>query len=181
MIKAYFFDWMKTLGDYKDIIDFKEYLTPEEYASFTLTKELDDLGLDDKKKKKILYGLNGTILSLFEDSLEIIKELKEKGYKICLISNTYPITPNRIRKLFGNVLKYFNVVTFSSEVGIKKPNPEIFTFTLNQLNKLNNKSILPKEVIMIGNSEEHDINPALSLGMQARLIDRTKQNLRDVI
>ncbi len=181
-LRAYFFDWMDTLGHYKDMINFKEHLTLEEYSSFYVTKTLDELtNLTGERKEKVLWGLNNTLLGIFEDSLDVLKKLKEENYKLCLISNTYPITPSRCRESFEEILSYFDVITFSSEIGIKKPDESIFKFTLDKLNELSEEKILPEEIIMIGDNEKYDFIPAIKFGMQARLIDRNKQSLVEVI
>jgi len=98
----------------------------------------------------------------------------------------YGITANRIRELFPDFLNMFDVVTLSAEIGLKKPNPEIFLRTLQMLNgycKLNgnHQDILPEEVMMVGDKQDKDVDPAIALGMQAKLIDRNTQNLNDVL
>jgi HAD superfamily hydrolase (TIGR01549 family) len=181
MIKAYFFDWMKTLGSYEDVINFKENLTPEEFQLLLITKEFSNLNLVGEKKELIYNALHKTKLNLYPDSEETIKELKKRDIKLAILSNAYCITPSLIRDLFPDFLKNFDVVTFSSEVGMRKPDKSIFTLTLNKLNEVVGEEILPEEILMIGDDEKQDIAPALSLGMQAKLIDRTKQTLIDII
>lgn len=58
---------------------------------------------------------------------------------------------------------YFKTVTNSEMVGVKKPNPKIFNFALNQANAKSNESI------MIGDSLEADIEGAKHVGMSAIL------------
>lgn len=178
--KAIFFDWMKTLGDYKDVIDFNDVLTKEQLNKLLLTKNFDDFEIDENKRHILFDALNKAEFNLYEDSLEIIKKLKENGFRLCIVSNTYCITPNRLKELFGDFLDYFDVISFSSELGIKKPNKSIFEFTLRELNKINNEEILPKEVIMVGDNEKEDIYPAQNLGIKTMLINRKEQNLKDL-
>jgi HAD superfamily hydrolase (TIGR01549 family) len=181
MIKAIFFDWGETLGTFKDVIDFSDLLTQDEIESFCLMESLDKLQtLSKDRKQKILFGLENVKINLYEDSLETIINLKKKGYKICLVSNTYPVTPSKIRREFKEILSHFDVISFSSELGMMKPNKEIFEHTLRELNKINDEEILPEEVVMIGDKEKYDIFPAQNLGMQAKLIDRKKQSLKDL-
>lgn len=173
MIKAYFFDWMKTLGDFtpSNLGDIPKLVTKEQ-ERLLLIKKFENVPLNNKD---VVYSsLLETNLFIYPDSEEVISNLKSK-YKLAIISDMYDVTVQRIRKLFPKFLNNFDVLTFSSEVGIKKPDPEIFLYTCNKLN------ICPQDVIMIGDNQDKDIDPAFALGMQARLINREKQTLEDVI
>ena len=116
----------------------------------------------------------------YDDSREVIKRLRE-SYQVAVISNMYEITAQRIRGLFPDFFDLFDVVTLSCEAGLVKPDPRIFTHTLDKLNQLYGSDIQPSEVMMIGDLQEKDVDPPLALGMQARLIDRTTQNLNDIL
>ena len=68
-------------------------------------------------------------LDLEEDMFELVERAKEGGYKTGLLSNSwgmglYPI--ERIRQLF-------DVVVISGEVGLRKPDPDIFKLTVEKL------------------------------------------------
>jgi len=68
-------------------------------------------------------------LDLEEDMFELVERAKEGGYKTGLLSNSwgmglYPI--ERIRQLF-------DVVVISGEVGLRKPDPDIFKLTVENL------------------------------------------------
>ncbi len=181
MIKAYFFDWGKTLGDFKDVINFGDVLTKEQEDTLLVTKRFKDFQIENNKKRILHYAIANAQLVIYEDTKNTIKRLKDSGFKLALVSNTYCMTPDRMREFFGEVLSYFDVLTFSSEVGMKKPNHEIFFYTLNRLNSLHGTNILPQEIVMIGDKQESDIIPAKEIGIEARLIDRNKQNLCDII
>ena len=182
MIKAYFFDWMGTLGSYEDVINFKEVLTKDEMSLLLTTANFEDLKLEDKKGEVIFDALNRTDLSLYEDSIKTIERLSKENYKLCLVSNTYCVTPDRLRNLFKDIFNYFDVITFSSDVGLKKPDPRIFTYTLNKLNKIFDTNIEPREVIMVGDKKDKDVDPPLELGMNAILINRDNgSTLEDVL
>jgi len=181
MIKAYFFDWCATLSDFKDVIPLKKNLNPKEYESLFVTKEFNDLDLIGQKREMVLNALHNAEIKLYPDTERTIRKLKEDNFRLAIVSNTYTITPLRFRKMFREVINYFDITTFSSEIGIKKPDPEIFLYTLNKLNNISNLNIKFNEVMMVGDSYKYDIKPALNLGMQTRIIDRTKQNLEDII
>jgi putative hydrolase of the HAD superfamily len=68
-------------------------------------------------------------LDLEEDMFELVERTKAGGYKTALLSNSwgmglYPI--ERIRQLF-------DVVVISAEVGLRKPDPDIFKLTVEKL------------------------------------------------
>jgi len=63
--------------------------------------------------------------------LEIIKDLKNKNYKIGLLSNNY--IQLRQQMIEEDTIKYFDSVVVSSEVGYQKPQPEIFEILFNKL------------------------------------------------
>ena len=68
-------------------------------------------------------------LDLEEDMFELVERARSAGYKTALLSNSwgmglYPI--DRIRALF-------DVVVISGEVGLRKPDPDIFKLTVDKL------------------------------------------------
>jgi putative hydrolase of the HAD superfamily len=175
MIKAYFFDLGETLAEFRDRTKFWEQLSAEQDEALMTTPDFDSVDLGDKRD--FIYGEMAAVqFSLYPDSERVIRQLKGR-YSVGLVSNINCITCSLIRERLPEFLSYFDVLAFSCEVGARKPNPAMFRYALNQLNQ-NGSTITPEEVVMIG---DKDITPALQLGMQARLIDRSRQNLEDVI
>lgn len=64
-----------------------------------------------------------------------------------------------------HLIKFFNWITISGEVGFKKPDPQIFQITLDQSN------LKPQDVVYIGDSKE-DIEGAINAGIKPILIYR---------
>jgi putative hydrolase of the HAD superfamily len=56
---------------------------------------------------------------------------------------------------------YLSVLTFSDEVGLRKPHPEIFLRTLSEL------SVAPADAVHIGDDETTDMAGARAIGMRA--------------
>lgn len=88
-----------------------------------------------KEYSSVDIGHDGLVPSLFEtldleeDMFELVERAKSGGYKAALLSNSwgmglYPI--DRIRALF-------DVVVISGEVGLRKPDPDIFKLTVDEL------------------------------------------------
>ena len=67
-----------------------------------------------------------------DGALAALEALKGAGYKFALVSNIMRTPGVTLRQLLGQfrLLGYFAHTTFSDEVGIRKPAPEIFALTL---------------------------------------------------
>jgi HAD superfamily hydrolase (TIGR01509 family) len=71
--------------------------------------------------------------------IEVIKDLKKKNYKIGILSN-YSITlREKLTRL--NIIDLFDEMIISSEVGLQKPQPEIFEIVFNKFNIKNSEMI----------------------------------------
>lgn len=177
-VKAYFFDWGRTLGTstYRNIV---RDLAGEEVHNLMMVG--DEGPLPQEHREKVFSELSNSEHRLYEDSECFIMDLKSKGYYLGIVSNMFKISADRIRKLFPEFLDMFDVTTFSSEVRMRKPGQGIFLYTLNKLNEKYDVVIKPREIVMIGDKMDKDMRPALALRMQARLIDRDNQNLSDML
>ena len=68
---------------------------------------------------------------LYDESIELLEELKEK-YKLIIITNGLTkVQDKRIRK--SKIAKYFKEIIISEEVDISKPNAEIFHHALDDV------------------------------------------------
>jgi putative hydrolase of the HAD superfamily len=95
---------------------------------------------------------------LFPYALEILQYLKDKGYKLHLITNGFEAV--QWRKLRNSKLEgYFEEVITSEKSGSVKPNKAIFEFALNLTGAALDESI------MIGDNQDADIQGALNMGM----------------
>ncbi|REE08632.1 putative hydrolase of the HAD superfamily [Winogradskyella pacifica] len=95
---------------------------------------------------------------LFDGTFEILDYLKSK-YELHIITNGFEEAQEK-KMTTSNIRSYFQTVTNSEMVGVKKPNPKIFNFALN-LAKAN-----ANESVMIGDNIEADIEGAHKIGMQ---------------
>jgi len=99
---------------------------------------------------------------------QILKELKEKGMKICVLSDT--IKPHYKINLESGFYNNFDEKVISCEVGLIKPDPEIHTLALKKLR------LRPREVIFIDNQRKNII-ASRKLGIKSFLF-RTPGRLR---
>ncbi len=102
--------------------------------------------------------------SLERNAHRILRYLKPK-YKLGIISN-WDDSLIEILEDFG-ILDYFDSITLSGEIGINKPDLEIFRSALADF-----PSIKPKETAYIGDEYQNDIIPAQILKMFAILFDK---------
>lgn len=87
----------------------------------------------------------------------ILKALRER-YPMVLVSNFY----GNVQAVLGNfdLLEFFDDIIESAVVGVRKPDPAIFTLGVEKLN-------LPAEsIVVIGDSHAKDIVPASKNGCQ---------------
>lgn len=107
------------------------------------------LGLKD------MAPYRGECERIYPDAAATLKHLK-RFYKLGVIANQPEKLNERLAKF--DVLKYFDLVVSSDDVGIVKPNPKIFMYALSQAD------CLPQEAVMVGDRLDNDIAPAKKLG-----------------
>lgn len=106
---------------------------------------------------------------LFDGTLDILNYL-QSNYKLHIITNGFAeVQHGKLRK--SNIDHYFKTVTNSEMVGVKKPNPKIFEFALQQA------KVSVKNTIMIGDNYEADVLGALQFGMDAICFNIHKNKL----
>lgn len=113
----------------------------------------------------------------FEQSIcDTLKSLKDKGYKIGIISNTcyYDEVMKECFKK-ANIYDLIDSFTFSYSLRIGKPKAQIFRVALN------NMKISPKEAVMVGDSLEKDIKPASDLGMKTIWLNNKINTIESLI
>ncbi|PKP26299.1 MAG: noncanonical pyrimidine nucleotidase, YjjG family [Bacteroidetes bacterium HGW-Bacteroidetes-2] len=95
---------------------------------------------------------------LFDGTVELLEYLKPK-YQLHIITNGFEEVQYKKMKN-SKIDQFFNTITNSEMVGVKKPNPKIFHYALEKANTSAEKSV------MIGDNLEADIIGAENVGMQ---------------
>jgi putative hydrolase of the HAD superfamily len=106
---------------------------------------------------------------LFDGTFEILDYLKDK-YTLHIITNGFEEVQH-IKLKNSRIHGYFNTVTSSEEVGVKKPNPVIFKRALEKA------EALKESALMIGDSFEADILGAESFGMKTLFYNYRQENV----
>lgn len=79
--------------------------------------------------------------------IEIIKKLKNKGYKIALLSNgNSSFFERKIYTEYPEFKKLFDEIVISSDVKMLKPDSEIYLYTLEKINSKPEESIFIDDV-----------------------------------
>lgn len=105
-----------------------------------------------------------------EEMFLLIKNLKHNGYKVALLSNTEVPIMNHIKKQSWSD---FDLLIYSCEIGMRKPDREIYERTLVEL-KIN-----PGEAVFIDDKAEN-INAANEIGIHAILFESPIQVINDL-
>ena len=117
---------------------------------------IHDIELADHLSEDYVYW-SPRIVRLVPGTIELLDYLKPK-YHLHLITNGFQEV--QYTKLSGSGMEpYFETLTVSEEVGVKKPNPEIFRYALQKA------GATAEESLMIGDEMAVDIDGARAVGM----------------
>lgn len=96
-------------------------------------------------------------------ALEAVRALAGLGIQLCVISNTGRSPGVVLRKVLDRygLLSHFSVLTYSDEVGYRKPHPRIFHETLRRAGSD------PAQAVHVGDNPVDDVVGAQGAGMRA--------------
>jgi putative hydrolase of the HAD superfamily len=130
-------------------------------------------------RQKIIEAWNAMLLDLPQERLTFLEKLKEK-FNTTLLSNTNPIHIqcfHQIIKQQNNIDgldAYFDHVHFSSDLGMRKPNPEIFTYVCDI------HGYKPEETLFIDDSIQH-VEGAKKAGINSYLLDTERNDVINLV
>ena len=136
-------------------------IDPATFRSFlrkSLGKAANNHTLDD--------AWNALLLPFHEPALSGVKKLKQRGHKIYLLSNTNRIHVKAIQKQCGPFawsafLRLFDQVFWSHEVGLRKPDPALFSLVQKAIHPP------PGESLWFFDDNPDNVAAAKSLGWNA--------------
>ncbi|MGB0185525.1 MAG: YjjG family noncanonical pyrimidine nucleotidase [Flavobacteriaceae bacterium] len=143
-----------------------------------LKDAFDALGV--KVSTQLIYKLSddyithlSTFNHLFDGTITILDYLKPK-YTLHIITNGFKeVQHGKLNK--SGIAHYFETVTNSEMVGVKKPNSKIFKHALDLAKATAEQSL------MIGDNLEADILGALNFGIDAVCFNYHKENIPNEI
>jgi epoxide hydrolase-like predicted phosphatase len=162
-----------TLDQYMDSIDSAYAKSIEGQISRNILVGILSLNLNIPKEKiiKLYHSAYKRKFKKNKALYNIARQLKKQGYKIAILSDQWHLSkdvliPKKDQKLFDEVI-------ISCDMGMRKPNIDIYELVLKKLN------INPEESIFIDN-QEWNLIPAHKMGIKTILfIDnkKTKEQL----
>jgi len=124
-------------------------------------------GGDPALARAVAEAFGGALLeippALFPHIAETLEALKREGVGVGLVSNTGRTWGRYLRTVQDRlgIGRFFDVRVFSDEVGVRKPEPDIFEAALAGL------GLPPERVVHVGDDVGADVAGAVALGMRA--------------
>lgn len=140
----------------KDYLNRTRFVLPLEHYG------IHDTDLADHLSEDYVYW-SPRIVRLVPGTKELLDYLNPK-YHLHLITNGFQEVQHTKLSLSG-LEPYFETLTVSEEVGVKKPNPEIFLYALNKA------QANVEESLMIGDEMAVDMDGARAIGMDQVLFN----------
>ena len=101
------------------------------------------------------------------EGVQVLQSVQDMGLRLGMISNTGMTPGVSFRRFLSEhgMLEYFDVLTFSDEVGFSKPACEMFNLTLAELNSS------PAQAIHVGDHIFNDVAAAKACGLKTVWIE----------
>ncbi len=162
--------WAKSMIKAIDLHQSEQEISAEEWYS-NIYLNMGIFNVD----KDLIYELNRAFMdgfrsytTVFPGVRESLDFLSRSGYKLAVVSNS--LGPNtRIDLETTGLVNYFEQIVISSEVGWRKPHPEIFRRVLELLD------VQPSETVFVGDNIREDIKGATDAGIHAVMVSYTKE------
>ena len=170
------FDALFTQAKQEHLFDYYE---AGKIDSNEFIKRLEEYLDTEQSSTEIIRAWNTMLLDLPMERLSFIDELRE-NYNTALLSNTNPIHIECFHRIIRENNKidsldpYFDHVHFSSDLGMRKPDPKIFSHVC----ELHNYK--PEETLFIDDSIQH-VEGAKKAGLHAHFLDTKTDNIINLL
>ncbi len=134
-----------------------------------------------KRIKFVVFDIGGVLCNSFlidcfefienKELINLALKLKNKGYKIAILSNRSSLSKRIVLK-FTRV-NLFDFVMMSCDVGVKKPKPGIYELFLRKVR------VRPKGIVFI-DDKKRNLIPARKLGMNTILFKDNRQTMKEL-
>lgn len=118
------------------------------------------------EKLAFLWETVGMVREIRKEAIETLEELKKRGYKLGVISNTQSYTQVFYSLYRYGIRDFFEYVSLSSIEGIRKPDRRIFDKAIKEMNTS------PKKAVYIGDTIKKDVigskSADFAIAMQVR-------------
>jgi HAD superfamily hydrolase (TIGR01509 family) len=135
----------------------------------TLTRTIESLGIDRRKfYQKISDRIDPSRFIKPNPAVhQIIKKLREGGFRIGLVSNSGRELVNKILKAIDVEASLFDTIVTSTEAD-PKPSPQPYLLAIENLGC--NRG----DAVYVGDREEPELKPARELGLKTILVNNQK-------
>ena len=130
----------------------------------SLKKSMEAYKIETSMRNELLNLYK--VLSPFEEVLETLKSLKEKKYKLAILSNGTPELLNELVKT-NNLESFFDDIFSIEEVGVYKPDTKVYDIPIKKY------GIKKNEVIFLS-SNTWDVSGGGNYGYQSIWVNRNK-------
>jgi len=130
----------------------------------SLDKSMKAFNIDSSMRNELLNLYK--ILSPFKEVPEVLKALKEKNYKLAILSNGTPALLNELVKS-NNLEKIFDDLFSIEQVGIYKPNSKVYDMPIKKY------QIQKNEVVFLS-ANTWDVSGAGNYGYNSIWVNRNK-------
>lgn len=125
------------------------------------------VGVTDPPPAEVLFAeyqrVFPTFVTLFDDAADTLRALREKGYKLGIVTNGPAVQQHR--KLDVSQLRpLLDTALVSADEGVHKPDPELFRRAAARL------GLSPAQCLFVGDHPVNDIDGAIQSGMKAVLL-----------
>ncbi|MES0335274.1 MAG: HAD family hydrolase [Candidatus Magnetobacterium sp. LHC-1] len=119
-------------------------------------------GIDPDARGKIarLWATQSASLEKLHVAGDVIRCFRDAGCKVGVVSNMWRPYYEAFKEACPELLELIDYQALSFKEGYKKPAPEIFLTTLDALDAI------PQATLMVGDTYDNDIGPAIALGMK---------------
>ncbi|SJZ41886.1 YjjG family noncanonical pyrimidine nucleotidase [Garciella nitratireducens] len=155
----------------------RQEITPEVLKIKRFEKTIEELQLNEWIKATDLNDVYIHSLPSFPYLMPNAKEILEylvSQYSLGILSNGFEDT--QYRKLqSGGIVKYFDIIITSDQVGCSKPNEGIFQYAIKK------SGCSPKEIVYVGDDYKIDILAANKMNIIGILLDPQNKMKEDSI
>ncbi len=131
---------------------------------------VERIGAPESEHERLMLALGErfrdiTIWSrVFPETAEVLARLRAQGYYLGVISNSIGTIGEQLARV--GLARYFENIIDSANVGVEKPNPEIFRMALERA------GVEARQAAFIGDTYATDMGGAEAAGLRGILLDR---------
>ena len=108
---------------------------------------------------KRLFALQETFDRIPDESVQLLQELKKRGIKVGLITNTFSDERDLIRS--SKLFPLFDATRISYDEGVLKPDPSMYQSIMEEL------GVTPEACLYVGDGGSKELFAARDIGMKA--------------